>query len=83
MLRAAVDKELDATITILGIAASPFEEEMVPLAPVKETALSKEYVRVEDKQDWSGAMYREAGLVVAQFVGTFASASVKFIPLKT
>ena len=54
---------------------------MVPVAPVKETALSKAQVPVDAKQDWSGAMYREAGLVVAQFVGTFASASVKLIQL--
>ena len=41
MLRAAVDKVLVATIAILGIAASPFEESMVPVASVRETALSK------------------------------------------
>ena len=42
MLRAAVDKVLVAApITILGIAASPFEVEMSPVAPVRETALSK------------------------------------------
>ena len=38
---------------------------------------------VDARQDWSGAMYREAGLVVAQSVGTFASASAKLIQLKT
>ena len=41
MLRAAVDKVLACAITILGIAASPFEAPMVPVASVKETALSK------------------------------------------